>query len=458
VQAAMGNIKYQWLPILNYVSLAIFVVGLVWWAMWSWLFPNLLSVTIDGHTPYLLSAIAQSLAAVLALVFTISLIVAQISARYSHRVFAVFFDVYTICFIALFVAAVLLPLWLLGNQDPSVIGVKYTLTLSSVCLILLIPYFIRFRVKLTPEYMLAYLANKTLVQLRANPFIEPEDVIKIQDFVMSAFALKDYETCREGIETIAFLAYKANQLASLNPPKSLSLIYMEFYNRLRDIFIITAADPMIPNHVVEALFSEGMRALDENPALVKQINVQLRNLAHDAVDKKLDGSARKAVLYIFGLSRRLAERDWKLLDQDTIWILREIGIKSAEKGLNKTLNESGETIMRIGITLIESGQGSSFVKEIVAELSKLYVGVSNATHESDYSTCERLTIMGTISHILGILDIRDHIISTLKATIGTDARKNHFLKMKTPSTSIRIYGSQYENFNAALDEFTNMAG
>jgi uncharacterized membrane protein len=42
----------------------------------------------NQQTLYLLSAIAQSLAAVLALVFTISLVVAQLSSKYSHRLLA----------------------------------------------------------------------------------------------------------------------------------------------------------------------------------------------------------------------------------------------------------------------------------------------------------------------------------------------------------------------------------
>ena len=69
-----------------------------------WKLPDTAIPSVDGNqqTLYLLSAIAQSLAAVLALVFTISLVVAQLSSKYSHRLLASFFDKLTIFYILLY--------------------------------------------------------------------------------------------------------------------------------------------------------------------------------------------------------------------------------------------------------------------------------------------------------------------------------------------------------------------
>lgn len=455
-QSTMNKGKYQWLYVLDYISIAVFVVGLVWWAVWTWAVPNILISTTDLYTPYLLSAIAQSLAAVLALVFTISLIVAQISARYSYRVFAVFFDVYTMCYIALFVTAVLLPLWLLGNQNASVNGIKCTLVLSSVCLVLLIPYFIRFRMKLTPEYMLSYLASKALAQLKTKPDIEPESAIKIQDIVMSAFALKDYETCRQGINSLAFLAYEANQLEMPDSESPLNT-YIELYKRLDYIFKVTSEDPMIPIHIVRALLWNGTRAIEEKlPNVVNDTIIQLISFSYEAVDKGLDEVASEAVSFINLLNRDLARKRLKSLKMDTFFFLRSIGIDSAERGLKDTLDQCISGLRQIGEQLIENRKGGSLVKKIVAELSELYKGVSNVMSESIDTICEELIVMGTISHILKEFSIRDYIIGVLKDTIGTHVVKRQYSTQAYRRWHISVLKHKYKNFTTALGQFVKM--
>ncbi|GAI86603.1 unnamed protein product, partial [marine sediment metagenome] len=57
--------------------------------------------------------------------------------------------------------------------------------------------------------MISDLKKKALKQPQSNIFKEPEATITIDNFVMSAFILKDYDTLTRGVETLADLALEA---------------------------------------------------------------------------------------------------------------------------------------------------------------------------------------------------------------------------------------------------------
>lgn len=185
----------------------IFIALFLAWRIW--ILPDEAMPSIsekNQQTLYLLSAIAQSLAAVLALVFTISLVVAQLSSKYSHRLLASFFDKSTIFYILLFIISVLLPFWILSQPEINDVPVKFSLILSVICLLFLIPYFLRFKEKLDPERIIEDLKKKSLKQFKVNPMKEPEEIVNIDNFIMSAFIFKDYDTFNRGIESLKSLA------------------------------------------------------------------------------------------------------------------------------------------------------------------------------------------------------------------------------------------------------------
>jgi hypothetical protein len=457
--------KYPLLFGLDCISLAVFLIGLIWWIVWAWLKPDLLYMQIDGYTPYMLAAIAQSLAAVLALVFTISIIVAQISVRYSSRAFKVFFDSYTIIFFFMFVVAVLLPLWLLSNSIPGVIFVKCALVLSSVCLVLLIPYFIRFTKKLTPEYLLSQLTKEALNNLHAEPNIQPRNVDVIQGIVMSAFLLKDYPTCRHGIRSIALLAYEASKEASkseLSVYEQLIFPRVELYRKLEYIFNVTYGDPVLPFYVMGEICWNGYRAIGGN--LFEEVNNiinLLTKLIYTAVHERLDVVASQAVAYINALNEDLRWKDLKSLDPHRFYSLRLIGIESAAKGLKDTSDQCISGLCKIGIKLIKTDEGGRLVKKIAAELSELYIGVRPFLPKGAGTICEGLIIMGTLSQISRHLDVRDAIISVLKTTIGTAAVKQQYLEMHNFPWPIRVHAIivkklEHKNFTIALRRFIEM--
>ena len=225
--------------------LALLPVALALLAIWIW--PNLYIPPVhvidaqgilreNAQTLYLLSSIAQSLAAILALVFTLSLITFQLSSRYSQRLIAQFFNKFTIIYIILFAISIFLPLWTI--VEPYSYIVKISLSLTAVCLFLLIPYFLDLRERLSPEKMLRDLYKKTLKIIHNKPTKLPEGIVTLDNFVMSAFASKDYETCQIGLRILARLAYEAHkqeQQEQEHPEDAYTDVVSDIYSRLEYI-------------------------------------------------------------------------------------------------------------------------------------------------------------------------------------------------------------------------------
>ncbi len=208
------SIRY-WLFGKGWVVILPIILGIL--GIWVW--PNLdispvLTIDVQGNikentqTLYLLSSIAQSLAAILALVFMLSLMIFQLSSRYSQRLYAKFFNKFTIIYIVLFVISVFLPLWTIAQPYPYL--VKISLSLAAVCLFLLIPYFFNLKEQLSPEKTIGELYNKSLKIVKGRESKLPDEITAIDNFVMSAYAFKDYETCRIAVEALARLAYEAD--------------------------------------------------------------------------------------------------------------------------------------------------------------------------------------------------------------------------------------------------------
>ncbi len=202
--------------------------------------------TQNPNTLYLLSAIAQSLAAILALVFTISLVIAQLSSRYSHRMLASFFNIPTTLYILFFIAAVFLPFWLLNYKDPDPWAVKLSLILASAALLLLVPYFLSFKYRLNPETMVGDLKKKAIRQLRIPSTDEPKEIRIIDNTVMSAFIQKDYDTFESGVGALAELIREAY---NLNRQDIRQIIQV----RLHEIGLVILEDPRAINLVMEKI-------------------------------------------------------------------------------------------------------------------------------------------------------------------------------------------------------------
>jgi len=317
-----GGRSFDWIPFLNYLSLAVFVIGFsIWILSVTCSRFSIISISVDPNTPFLLSALAQSLAAVLALVFTATLIVAQLSSRYSHRVLAYFFDAYAISYILLFVIAVVLPILLLANMH--LVAIKASFILGTVCLVLLVPYFYRFRIMLTPEYLLTCTTNRALSRLRARTAVESRDIAPLDNIIMSAYNMRDYETFEKGIRCLVALFDEIMKIEWRSPKTgkeitddelakapwfepeykrlfgfapSVSLTRHTLERRIYNIAQAVSKDPIAPDQIIKALEIEAKDAIKDSRIFATEIIMFLiQQIAAPATSKGSESHGYAAV-------------------------------------------------------------------------------------------------------------------------------------------------------------------
>jgi len=334
----------QWSGRLNSIdriTLSIIVCGFIGGIVWIWPgIPMLRTIEPDASIPYLLSAIAQSLAAVLALIFTISLIVAQLSSRYSYRIIPGFFDKRTIGHIVLFVVAILFPLLLLAIDKPGSELVKVSFILAAVCLLLLVPYFLHFRQKLKPEHIISELKDEVVRRLESKPDEEPESITAIDNIVMSAFVLKDYDTFNNGTETIANLTLTAYGRERNN-------IGGEFLARLKDIGIATIKDPRAPLQVLKVMHKISIGVIQNGKGMsqeIRKIADYVHDIASRAANDRIEDVANKAADILSNIGKEVLNSGMGQVARIIIEIIGDTGGKVAEVGMGGIVSQVADSL------------------------------------------------------------------------------------------------------------------
>lgn len=361
------------------IGLIIFV-GLFFW-------PNL-EIPIFGYNNnenpqslYLLSAVAQSLAAVFALVFTITLIVAQLTSKYSHRILGTYFDTFTIAYIFFFILVILFPIFLLAFAKPKPIFVEISLFLSSLCLLFLIPYFLSFRDKLNPIFSIQRLERTAEKQVESGSHDVSDTITTIFNFIMSAFVLKDYDTFKDGIKTLGRIALKVDlhkKIGNSGPKRG---AIEDLLSKLRDACIIVLDDPIAPRYIISELSSIGMHgAIRNSEDLVSTSVDALGRISVIAIDRKagnvlakissdLNSIASQAIKNIkgeelsdavteysniqFGIFRYSVLEQQSDLARRTVTNLSVLGEKAIESDLSKISSLIIELIGEMGVTLFD---------------------------------------------------------------------------------------------------------
>lgn len=129
---------------------------------------------------YLLSAIGQALAAIFAVVLTISLLITQLTLRYTNRSLANAFSPLVVIYFILFVVAILYP-FLLLNSTFTVLHMKISLLLITLCISLLVPYFLTFPSHQGIRRIIDMLSDKVRANIltKDHAFKEVEELINI---------------------------------------------------------------------------------------------------------------------------------------------------------------------------------------------------------------------------------------------------------------------------------------
>ena len=359
------------LGILDKALLVVVPIGLAIWGIWVCPRLSILpQITINDYTPYLLSAIAQSLAAVLALVFTISLIAAQLSSRYSQRVLAGFFDVPTIAYMLLFIIAVILPFWLLA--EPSINGVKGSLILAAVCLVILVPYFLGFRKRVIPERVLLDLKNHASEQLLADPNTEPASVAMMDDITTQALASRDYGTFGKGIQAFGELLYQAEKLYSQAKTGFKFEDVSRISNRLDSIAINTMEDVRAREYLIATLWKIAEYSTNDGLGWTTvRVVREFYRLSLKAMEKGLKDAAAEYVSFVHLVGNLGMLRGIKNLTiHEVTLLLRHAGVEAAKRAMDRPLDEAVSRLGDMGGDCVDKDMKES-AKEVALYLGNI---------------------------------------------------------------------------------------
>ncbi len=122
---------------------------------------------------YLLTSIAQSLAAVLGITIMVVLLVVQLAAaRYSHSLIQLYIeDRMNTVIVSIFVGSIVYSLWVANTIKPDFVptlGTLVALVLATACFMSLLPYFNHIFGFLEPELMVSRLQKRTLDVMQTN--------------------------------------------------------------------------------------------------------------------------------------------------------------------------------------------------------------------------------------------------------------------------------------------------
>ena len=436
------NIRY-WLFQKGWVVILPIILAIL--AIWVW--PGLhvppLVVGESSQALYLLSAIAQSLAAILALVFTVSLITFQLSARYSQRVIGQFFNKFTITYIVVFVISILLPLWTI--MEPDYYRVKVCLSLAGVSVLLLIPYFLDLRERLSPEKMLLDLRRKTLKIIGTKPTKCPEEIVTLDNFVMSAFASKDYETYRVGVDTLARLAYEADkQGRSERDEDKDGKSYSNFelskhiYEILEDIASSTLDDPRVPGQITSAIWRSAITGIQEGLGdCAEAAVIRLEFIALQSAQRGNDGATERALTLLRSIGMEAAKRnintsgpESESLTECCLDAIAALGQEAINTGLRESIAESVNSVSSIAESCVEIGNLEIPAKCLNVLSAIVRKAPSELLTEGFGSTaCRRLIRLGILFTVHQCEEEQNEAVSQLKyleANVGSGRVKFMF--------------------------------
>lgn len=448
------NIRY-WLFRKGWVVILPITVAIL--AIWVW--PNLYIPPVftndaqgitreNPQTLYLLSSIAQSLAAILALVFTLSLITFQLSSRYSQRLITQFFNKFTIIYIIVFVISIFLPLWTI--VEPHSYIVKISLSLTAVCLFLLIPYFLDLRERLSPEKMLQDLYKKTLKIIHIKPTKQPEEIVTLDNFVMSAFASKDYETCRIGVNILASLAYEADKEGQQEQDEkydenvySNSDLMVDIYKRLENIAFSTLDDPRVPDEIITAIWRNVVRAMKEDLGnTAEDAKNRLCSIALETTERRNDKLTANILGFLGHISREALKQNINIpyyleahvsLAESCMNDIEMLSKEAVEARLPDSTESAVHNLSNIVESSLESGKGEISEKCLNGLLEIInIIPYGLLTGEVGRIVCRRLFQLGILFMAYQYEEKQHEIIKRLKNLEefhGSDFVKSAFDKI-----------------------------
>ncbi|MFV9676541.1 MAG: DUF2254 family protein [Methanosarcinales archaeon] len=258
-----------------------------------------------------------------ALVFTITLVTAELSAKYSPRMLERIFTKWTISYMFLFIASIVFPLVALIHISD--LAVNVSLILGTICLILLIPYLVSFKEKLSPKNFLEDLCTKcteAMKNLGKNDEL-PEEIKIIDNVVMSSYSFKDYDTFEIGVKKLCQLGIEADTRWVLFP------IASEIFRRIRDIGLATIEDPRAPIIVI----------------------INLRRIGKEAIDKKLQVSQYEIISGLEFIGTEATIKQKMIVPLRAADWIKALGVEAASNQMDSVIS-AASGLKSIGVSAV----------------------------------------------------------------------------------------------------------
>jgi hypothetical protein len=304
---------------------------------------------------YLLSALVQSLAAVIALVITLSLVAVQLAAQsYSPRIIDVYkknpdmWILLGIYIITIFYGLGLIKivgLGILGSYMEGAIFAAYFMGFFAfVCLV---PYMLKTLDLLKPSTVIKLLAGeitkKNILEfLEIDGQIDDRDPVQpVVDIINGAIERNDYETVRNGLESIkksTIYLINQNSLETNSLGKIIAHVY-EHLERMGQHAINNINDDSTTecsNSITEIAIK--VAEMKDEEVVIKGQNI-LKNMCFQTVSLNRKAPTKYIVRNIVNLCLKTIEHEIFWPTTKTIRSLEEIGIKTKSRIMEDIVKE-----------------------------------------------------------------------------------------------------------------------
>lgn len=403
-----------------------------------------LSYSNADNARYLLSAMAQSQAAIIAIVITLSLVAIQLGASaYSPRVINIFKnspDIWIL--LSLYVASISYDFIILKILSEKVgehhIFISYWLCTSAF--LALFPYLRSVINILRPEAIIKRLSWDILTSLKLKDWKNKDPFQPIDDIIRNSFMRYDYETARRGLKEMSDKAVEVVSLYNAeNNKKRYESVYAKPLKTRYEVF-----SEYYCNHIKELgeLFAERNERLTletiENLERFRTIITKKKLGTEEDIVKTLESigkisagkgfqEATKHTIDIIGIiGKSLPYEDYvittshghkypypfKEIVGHVISALGNIGVLAIEKWGAYMLHFVGRSLQTVGVYVVEKGPEFEWqtvnvarifnnigINTLIAEKSPTY---SELYGIIEYSVIKPLCVIGKITHEKGI--------------------------------------------------------
>ena len=334
---------------------------------------------------YLLSALAQSQAAVIAIVITLTLVAVQLSAQaYSPRVITIFqesadFWILLIAYVFSIVYDVILLEAIPDNIEGFEMKVRIATFLAIFSFLALFPYMRGTMNLLKPRTIINRLAEK-IEKDSVLKFIEhsshQEDPLQpIVDIVRAAAMKYDFETARNGIADIKerCLAIVSEYSTEYGNKEETEKIVAHFSNHLEEIakLAIERSDEEVTIEAINSLAEIGMESIEKR--LFGKLRITFKSVPPEAV---VTTTKVYKPIPFKEIPPRSSKNRLKGTIEGMAEILQEIGTLCIEKELKNATKSVIKSLAKLGTTsaaekeLEKTGALGAYAKSL-AELTRL---------------------------------------------------------------------------------------